>query len=430
MSIVAGYIGNGKELPVLIGQICALKENVPGARSLRNGECLAAEDRIFGSGRLVSAPEKTGHDNCLLKEIYEQPEAVLRTLGKRPEDTGSLLDELGLVKTARNLRRLHIVGCGSSYHAGLVGRYIIERFVHIPVGIDIASEFRCMEPIITKGTLFISISQSGDTTDTLEAQRAAKRKGAFTVTICNEENSACAREADSVLYTSAGRETGSTSTKNFTTQMAALCLLGIALGIGKERVNPLEGETLKALITDLPSLMKKTLDTCEAIRGISETLVHTKSCLYLGRGINYPVALEGALKLKELCHIFAEGFAAGEMRHGAGALIEMGVPVVLLAPVDSLHKNVLSDIAEVKARGGRVIAITDAPAALIDAADHLIPVPSTHPAFFPFLSVIPLQLLAYHLAAVKGYNADLRGNPARGLPGCRPSTIEAPGNFF
>ena len=427
---IAGYIGNRKELPALIGQLCPLKENGPGTTSLRTGEALKAEDRMFESGRPVSVPEKARYDHCLLKEIYEQPEAVLKTLGKRTEDTGRLLRELGMVNTARNLRRLHIVGCGSSYHAGLVGRYIIERFVHIPVAIDIASEYRCMESIVTKGTLFISISQSGETADTLEAQREAKRKGAFTVTICNEEDSACAREADSVLYTCAGRETGAATPKTFTTQMAALCLLGIALGIGKDRVNPAEGETLKSLLTDLPRLMKKALDTSEMIRKISKTLVHTKGCLYLGRGINYPVALEGALKMKELCHIPAEGFAAGEMRHGAGALIEMGVPVVLLAPIDSLHENVLSDILEVKARGGRVIAITDAPAALKDTVDHLVSVPSTHPAFFPFVSVIPLQLLAYHLAVVKGYNANRPENPAESLSECRPSTLDPPGHFF
>jgi glutamine---fructose-6-phosphate transaminase (isomerizing) len=423
---IAGYNGKGKGLPLLIGQICTLKEAGP----LRSSGCLAAEDRQFESNRHVSMPEKAGYDHCLLKDIYEQPEAVLRTLGKRSEDTGRLLNELGMVNTARNLRRLHIVGCGSSYHAALAGRYIIERFVHIPVGIDIASEYRCMESIVTKGTLFISISQSGETADTLEAQREAKRKGAFTITICNEMDSACASEADAVLYTSAGRETGAIPTKTFTAQMAALCLLGIALGIGKERVNPVEAETLRSLLMGLPCLMKKALGTGGMIREISRTLVHAKGCLYLGRGINYPIALEGALKMKKLCHIPAEGFAAGEMRDGAGALVEMGVPVVLLAPVDSLHAKLFSDIAEVKARGGRVIAITDAPAALKGFVDHLVPVPSTHPAFFPFVSVIPLQLLAYHLAVLKGHNTDLPGTLEEGLPEFRPSPPEPPGHFF
>ena len=429
MREIAGYIGNGKELQALTGQICTLKENSPGSGSLGTGEAPTAKDRRFESGHPVSTPEKNGNNHSLLTEIYEQPEAVLRTLGNRSEDTGRLLHELGMVNTAKNLRRLHIVGCGSSYHAALAGRYIIERFVHIPVGIDMASEYRCMESILTKGTLFISISQSGETADTLEAQREAKRKGAFTVTICNEENSACAREADSVLYTSAGREKGSTSTKTFTAQMAALCLLGIALGIGKERMNSVEGETLSSLLTDLPCLMKKALETGGVIREISRALVHTKGCLYFGRGINYPIALEGALKMKKLCHIPAEGFAAGEMKHGAGTLIEMGVPVVLLAPVESLQEKVFSDIAEVKAKGGRIIAITDAPAALKDAVDYVVPVPSTHPAFFPFVSVIPLQLLAYHLAEVKGCGADLHEYPSGGLPKCRPSTLDPPGQF-
>ena len=199
---------------------------------------------------------------------------------------------------------------------------------------------------------------------------------------------------------------------------------------GKEKVSPVEGETLRSLIAELPCLMKKALGTSSLIREISKTLVHTKGCLYLGKGINYPVALEGALKMKELCHIPAEGYAAGEMRHGASALIEMGVPVVVLAPVDSLNEKVFSDILEVRTRGGRVIAITDAPAALKDTVDHLVSVPSTHPAFFPFVSVIPLQLLAYHLAVANGYDADLPENPANSLPEYGPSTIEQPGNFF
>jgi glucosamine--fructose-6-phosphate aminotransferase (isomerizing) len=412
MGGIVWHIGNKKRLPFLNGEISTLKEGWPGKRLTRAGEALEGKDRMFSHGRPVSGHERAECDNDLLREIYEQPEAVLKTLFRRTEDTGRLLDDLGMVNTAKNLRRLHIVGCGSSYHAGLVGRYIIERFVHIPVGIDMASEYRCMESIVTKGTLFVSISQSGEAADTLEAQREAKKKGAFTVTICNEEDSVCAREADAVLYMGAGRETGTTPIKPFTAQMAALCLLGIALGIGKERVNPVEGETLRSLITHLPCLMKKALGTGNLIREISRTLVHAKGFLYLGRGINYPVALEGALKMKELCHIPAEGYAAGEMRHGASALMGTGLPVVLLAPLESLSEKVFSDILEVRTRGGTVIAITDAPAALKDAVDYLIPVPSTHPAFFPFVSVIPLQLLAYHLAEVRGYENALPGNPA------------------
>jgi glucosamine--fructose-6-phosphate aminotransferase (isomerizing) len=428
MREIDGHNGNGRVLPFLNRHKCTLKEEGPGATFLRTS--LSAEGGTSESGSLASAPEKAGHEHCLLKEIHEQPEAVLKTLGDRSEDTGRLLRELGMVNSTRNLRRLHIVGCGSSYHAALAGRYIIERFVHIPVGIDIASEYRCIESILTKGTLFISISKSGNTADTLEAQREAKRKGAFTVTICNDEGSACAREADSVLYTYAGREKGGTSTKTFTAQMAALCLLGIALGVAKERVSNVEGETLKSLLAALPSLMEKAIDNSRVIREISQTLVNTKGCLYFGRGINYPIALEGALKMKKLCHIPAEGFAAGEMKHGAGALIEKGLPVVLLVPVDSLHEKVFADISEVKARGGKVIAITDAPAALKNIVDHLVTVPSTHPAFNPFVSVIPLQLFAYHLAVLKGYTADLPVNPAEELPEFRRSPLNPPGHFF
>ena len=373
------------------------------------------------AGRMVSVDwtpamaEKQGYDHFMLKEIYEQPQGVSDTLREWLGDTDRFLAELGIRDSIRDLRRIHIAACGTSYHAGLAGRYLIEKFVHIPVAVDIASEFRYMSPVLSKGTLFISITQSGETADTLGAQREAQSKGAFSCTICNVVGSTSTREADSVLYTRCGPEIGVASTKAFTSQLAALCLLGLAMGLRKGRLSPLEGETLKDFLLDLPRLIKRTLETNDAIRHLAKTLTTARSILYLGRGINYPVALEGALKMKELSYIHAEGYPAGEMKHGPIALIEKDVPTIFIVPADSLHEKMLSNIEEVKARGGRVIAITDSPAAVREKADDVIVVPSTHPVFVPFLMTVPLQLLAYHIAVLRGCNVDQPRNLAKSV---------------
>jgi glucosamine--fructose-6-phosphate aminotransferase (isomerizing) len=373
------------------------------------------------SGRVVSVDwspslaEKQGYDHFMLKEIHEQPQGVANTLREWIDDTDRLVEDLGIAARVRDLRRLHIAACGTSYHAGLVGRYLIEKFVRIPVAVDIASEFRYMSPVLPKGTAFITITQSGETADTLAAQREAKARGAATFTVCNVVGSTSSREADSVLYTRAGPEIGVASTKAFTAQLAALSLLGIALGVKKGKLSEIEFLTLKLFLLELPRIMEQALQTDSAVRAVAATLVDAKTILYLGRGINYPVALEGALKMKELSYIHAEGYPAGEMKHGPIALIEEGVPVVFLATVDGLHTKVLSNIEEVKARGGRVIAVTDAPAAFRDRADELIVVPSTHPALVPFATVIPLQLLAYHVAVMKGCDVDQPRNLAKSV---------------
>jgi glucosamine--fructose-6-phosphate aminotransferase (isomerizing) len=272
-----------------------------------------------------------------------------------------------------------------------------------------------MSPVLPKGTAFITITQSGETADTLAAQREAKQQGAATFTVCNVVGSTSAREADSVLYTRAGPEIGVVSTKSFTSQLAALSLLGIALGEKKGKLSEIEISTLKSFLLDLPRIMDQALRTDIAVREVARTLVDARTILYLGRGINYPVALEGALKMMELSYIHAEGCPAGEMKHGPIALIEEGVPVVFLATVDGLHEKVLSNIEEVKARGGRVIAVTDAPAAFQEKADQIIVVPSTHPALVPFVTIIPLQLLAYHVAVMKGCNVDQPRNLAKSV---------------
>jgi glucosamine--fructose-6-phosphate aminotransferase (isomerizing) len=397
------------------GQMAVLGSDRCEVRDIASGEPRPHAGKITAVAWTPAMAEKQGYDHFMLKEIHEQPQGVMDTLREWLDDTDRLLHELGVDESASHLRRLHIAACGTSYHAGLVGRYLIEKFVRIPVAVDIASEFRYMSPVVPKGTLFITITQSGETADTLAAQREAREKGALAFTICNVVGSTSTRDADSVLYTRCGPEIGVASTKAFTAQLAALCLLGIALGIRKGKLNHVEIDTLRQFLTNLPGLIREALRTDEAVREVAKTLVDSRSILYLGRGINYPVALEGALKMKELAYIHAEGYPAGEMKHGPIALVEKGVPVVVLAPIDSLHEKILSNIEEVKARGGRVIAVTDSAAAFRDKADHVIVVPSTHPMLVPFVSVVPLQLLAYHVAALRGCDVDQPRNLAKSV---------------
>ncbi len=380
-------------------------------------ETLQHEGKIVTSNWTPAMAEKQGYDHFMLKEIHEQPQGVMDTLREWIDDMDRLLDEMGIAGMVRDLRRLHIAACGTSYHAGLIGRYMIEKFVRIPVAVDIASEFRDMCPIIPKGTALITITQSGETADTLAAQREAKEKGARTLTICNVVGSTSTREADSVLYTRAGMEIGVVSTKAFAAQLAALSLLGIALGARKGKLNDVEVQTLKTFLQDLPRLMRQALQTDAVVKGIAKTLVNAKNMLYVGRGINYPVALEGALKMKELAYIHADGYSAGEMKHGPIALIEDGVPVLFLATIDDLHGNIMSNIEEVKSLGGRIIVVTDSPAAFRDRVDDVIVVPSTHPALVPFVTAMPLQLLAYHVAVLKGCNVDRPRNLSKSVTG-------------
>jgi len=395
--------------------MAVLRSNGVDLKHVESLETLQLEGKIVTVDWTPAMAEKQGYDHFMLKEIHEQPQGVMDTLREWTDDTNRLMDEMGFAGTIKDLRRLHITACGSSYHAGLVGRYMIEKFVRIPVTVDIASEFRDMCPIIPKGTVLITITQSGETADTLAAQREAKKKGARTLTICNVVGSTTTREADSVLYTRAGLEIGVVSTKAFTAQLAALSLLGIALGIRKGKLSDLEIQTLKPFLLDLPRLIQQALQTDGKVKEIAKTLVGAKSIMYVGRGINYPIALEGALKMKELAYIHADAYPAGEMKHGPIALIEDGVPVVFLATIDGLHEKILSSIEEVKARGGRIIVVTDSPAAFRDKADDMIVVPSTHPALVPFVTVVPLQLLAYHVAVIKGCNVDQPRNLSKSI---------------
>ncbi len=375
-----------------------------------------------GSPRVVEVDwtpemaEKEGYDYFMLKEIYEQPRTVRETMREWIENPAAMLDSLGLTsKTVLGLRRLHIAACGTSYHAALVAKYIIEALAHLPVDVEIASEFRHREQLIEKNNLFISITQSGETADTLAAQREASKKGAFTLTICNVVGSTASREADSVLYTRAGPEIGVASTKAFTAQLAALCLISIVLGMKRGRLIAAEAETLTSQLKKMPSLIEKALACDKQTMDIASKIKGSRSMLYLGRGINYPIALEGALKLKEISYIHAEGYPAGEMKHGPIALIDSGMPVVVVAPVNNLFEKTLSNIEEVKARGGRVIVITDEPPGLRAMADEVIEVPSAHPALSPFLNVIPLQLLAFWSGVLNGNDVDKPRNLAKSV---------------
>ncbi len=397
------------------GHMAVLRQSGVELKSLSTCADLPLAGRTVSIDSSPSLAEKQGYDHFVLKEIHEQPLAVANTLREWIDDPERLLGELGIKDRVKDLRRLHIAACGTSYHAGLVGRYLVEKFVRIPVAVDIASEFRYMDPVLPKGTAFITITQSGETADTLAAQREAKQQGAATFTICNVLGSTSAREADSVLYTQAGPEIGVASTKAFTAQLAALSLLGISLGMRKKKINDVEIHTLQLFLRELPRIMEQALRIDDHVLDVARTLADARTILFLGRGINYPVALEGALKMKELPYIHAEGYPVGEMKHGPIALIESGVPVVFLATLDELHDKALTNIEVVKARGGRVIAITDAPAAFRDSADEIIVVPSTHPALVPFVTVIPLQLLAYHVAVVKGCNVDQPRNLAKSV---------------
>lgn len=366
-----------------------------------------------------SMAEKGGYKHFMLKEINEQPRAIADTLrGRFNAETGKVhLEEFGLQeKDLGAIEKIFIVACGTSYHAALIGKYMIESLVRIPVEVDIASEFRYRKPIIQSGGLFISITQSGETADTLAAQREAKRLGAKVLSICNVVGSTSSREADAVFYTHSGPEIGVASTKAFTTQIVGLYLFTVALGTVKGTISQdMSKELLRALLV-LPGMVEKSLEMDGRIRAIAKEYFKARGFLYLGRGMNYPIALEGALKLKEISYIHAEGYPAGEMKHGPIALIDEELPVVVLAPRDNLHEKILSNIQEVKSRGGKVIAITDDHDNEVrETSDRHICVPVTNPYLTTVVLAVPVQLLAYHIGVLRGCDVDQPRNLAKSV---------------
>src|SRR5437870_5542034 len=359
-----------------------------------------------------------GYPHFMLKEICEQAETVRSTLrGRLLAGEGTArLNGLNLTPAqCSRIRRIVIVACGTSWHAGLVGRHVLEELSEIPVSVEYASEYRYRRELRIPGTLTIAISQSGETADTLEALRAAKAAGSTVIGLVNVVGSTIAREADGGIYLHAGPEIGVASTKAFTAQVIALLLLG--LWLGRQRgVSVDDGRAMVTELLGLPDLVARALQVESQIRALAERYAEARNALYLGRGVNFPVALEGALKLKEISYIHAEGYPAAEMKHGPIALIDENMPVVCLAPKDSVYAKVVSNMQEVKARGGRIIAITsEGNGDLGRLVDHQIAVPASSPLVAPVLTVIPLQLLAYHIAVLRGCDVDRPRNLAKSV---------------
>jgi len=363
--------------------------------------------------------EKAGYDHFMLKEIYEQPKAFRDTMGSRldPSGTKVVLNEFRLsAEEIRNIRQIHIVACGTAYHAGLVGKTVIEQLAHIPVETDVASEYRYRNPIITPETLVIVVSQSGETADTLAALREAKRCGARVLAITNVVGSSVAREADDVLVTWAGPEIAVASTKAYSTQLIAFYLLGMYLGQTLGRLNAEQTGDLIAAMKNLPEQVDRILGHAERIKQIAERIAKHDDLFFMGRGVDYAVALEGSLKLKEISYIHSEAYAAGELKHGTLALIEDGVPVITLATQEHLLEKTISNIKEVKARGAYVLGIGfEGNEELAKAADEVFTIPKTMALLAPALSVIPLQLLAYYAALARGNDVDKPRNLAKSV---------------
>jgi glucosamine--fructose-6-phosphate aminotransferase (isomerizing) len=369
------------------------------------------------------AAEKGGHKHFMLKEIYEQPTAARDTiLGRVSLDRGQIfLEDLNISEQKlRDLQKVTIVACGTSWHAGLVGKYLIEAFAQVPVEVDYGSEYRYRNPIVAKNELTIVITQSGETADTLAALREGRRKGSSSIAICNVVGSMATREADGTVYTHAGPEIGVASTKAFTSQLVALQLL--ALYMAQVR-GTLDENAIRRHIEELlllPHIIEQAIKASAPMEKVAEKFYNRTDFLFLGRGINYPIALEGALKLKEISYIHAEGYPAGEMKHGPIALIDESMPVVAIAPNDHVFEKMIGNVQEAKARGGSVIAVVSEGDARMNAVidpqrDVVVPMPSTTPLLTPIVMTIPLQLLAYHIAVRRGCDVDQPRNLAKSV---------------
>jgi glucosamine--fructose-6-phosphate aminotransferase (isomerizing) len=382
---------------------------------LHHGEVWRSVHRVTWD---VGAIEKGGFDHFMLKEIFEQPHSLRDVMRGRllEEEGGARLGGIaGHEFDLGRVRRIVITACGTSWHAGLVGEYMLEELARIPVDVEYASEFRYRSPVVEDGTLVLAISQSGETADTLAGLREARQHGAATMGIVNAVGSSIARETDFGTYLHAGPEIGVASTKAFTSQMAALALFTLFLG-RRRHLSVVQGREIVSALQKLPDQVSEVLALNDAIQSLAEEYADARNFLYLGRGYQFPVALEGALKLKEVSYIHAEGYPAAEMKHGPIALIDEEMPVVFLAPRDPVYSKVVSNIEEVKARGGRIIAVvSDEAPELEGKVDHLIRVPQTIPCLLPVLTTVPLQLLAYHIAVLRGADVDQPRNLAKSV---------------
>ncbi|CAN2215784.1 GlmS Glucosamine 6-phosphate synthetase, contains amidotransferase and phosphosugar isomerase domains [Candidatus Nanopelagicaceae bacterium] len=367
----------------------------------------------------AEAAQKGGFSHFMLKEIFEQPKAVADTLIGRLTDNNQIeLDELKMsADEVRALKKIVIIACGTAYHAGMIAKYAIEKWAKISVEVEIASEYRYRDPIIDAQTLVIAISQSGETMDTLMALRHAKAAGARVLAICNTNSSTIPRESDAVLYTHAGPEIAVASTKAFLTQVVAVYLIGLHLAQVRKELSDAEVVDLYKELLELPAKIESILETVEPLRALTRTFAQSSSVLFLGRNVGFPAALEGALKLKELAYMHAEGFAGGELKHGPIALIEEGTPVIAIVPAGhdhALDEKMLSNIQEVKARGAQVIVIAEEGAEVTGAA-HVIRIPIAPALFQPVLATVPLQVFAYEMAIARGNDVDQPRNLAKSV---------------
>jgi glucosamine--fructose-6-phosphate aminotransferase (isomerizing) len=363
--------------------------------------------------------DKEGFAHFMIKEIFEQPRAIHDTFRGRvlPDHSGIRLGGLhSVMEPLTKAQKIIIIACGTSWHAGLLGEYIIEEYTRIPVEVEYASEFRYRNPVINKGDIVIAISQSGETADTLAAVKLAREKGAIVLGICNVVGSSIPRETDAGVYTHAGPEIGVASTKAFTTQVTVLAMMAFEIG---HRTGTLSDEHYKELITELvsiPQKIERALKVNDQALALARIVQNSRNALYLGRGYLFPVALEGALKLKEISYIHAEGYPAAEMKHGPIALIDENMPAVVVATKDSTYEKIISNIQEIKARKGQVIAIvTEGDDTISKIADHVLEVPETLPAFSGLVAIIPLQLLSYHIAVLRGCDVDRPRNLAKSV---------------
>jgi glucosamine--fructose-6-phosphate aminotransferase (isomerizing) len=429
--IVIG-LGNGENL--VASDIPALLDRTREVIFLEDGELAEiTRERVVVSGfdgsprqrapRHVAwdpvTAQKGGHKHFLAKEIHEQPQALIDTLRGRVrlERAEVVLPELDeLLPRLDGIERVSLVACGTAWHACLVGKFYLNGIARLPAEADYASEFRYRDPVVGERDLVVAVSQSGETADTLGALEEAKRRGAPTLAIVNVVDSSIARRADAVVYTHAGPEISVCSTKAFTTQLAVLFLLAVFLGRRREKLDPQAARGLLASLQAAASLVEETLAMGPRLERIARGLLSARDFLYLGRGIQYPIALEGALKLKEISYVHAEGYPAGEMKHGPIALVTKEVPVVVLAPQDALFPKTLSNLKEVESRGGRILAVTDGPASELETTcEHVLVVPRTHPWVSPFVFAVPLQLLAYSIAVGHGTDVDQPRNLAKSV---------------
>jgi glucosamine--fructose-6-phosphate aminotransferase (isomerizing) len=363
--------------------------------------------------------EKGGYDHFMLKEIYEQPSVIKDTYRGRLHANEGIIKMAGIednLEKFLNADRIIIVACGTSWHAGLVAEYVIEEFARIPVEVEYASEFRYRNPIISSKDVVIAISQSGETADTMAAIKLAKENGAFVFGVCNVVGSSISRESHAGAYTHAGPEIGVASTKAFTTQITVLTMIALRLAKAKGTLSKSDFHQYLQELEIIPEKVKEALDTNERAKEIAATFKDATNCLYLGRGYNFPVALEGALKLKEISYIHAEGYPAAEMKHGPIALIDEQMPVIVIAPKQGHYDKIVSNIQEIKSRSGRIIAVvTKGDTQVRDLADFVIEIPETSDALSPLITTIPLQLLSYHIAVMRDCNVDQPRNLAKSV---------------